>query len=158
MMTKKLFLAVLLCMTAMTMSAQRTKHALGLHLGGATIDVEYQYRMSDKNFIDVTAGLFGFGDGFVAQGIYNWNLKQWDNWTPEFATWKLWAGAGAGIGVNDSFLVGPVGAVGFGFTPKKVPLTVGVDYRPMVAIVFGDECDVLSGGFFNFGLTVTYRF
>ena len=57
MMTKKLFLAVLLCMTAMTMSAQRTKHALGLHLGGATIDVEYQYHMSDKNFIDVTAGL-----------------------------------------------------------------------------------------------------
>ena len=55
-------------------------------------------------------------------------------------------------------MFGPVGTVGFGFTPKKLPLTVGVDYRPMVAFVLGDEFDVLSTGFYNFGLTVTYRF
>ncbi|MDD5989407.1 MAG: hypothetical protein PUC38_08055 [Bacteroidales bacterium] len=157
-MTKKLFLAVLLCMTALTMSAQRTKHALGVHIGGATVDVEYQYHLSDKNFLDVTAGIFDFGDGFAAQGIYNWNVKQWGDWTPKFATWKLWAGVGAGIGAYHDFMFGPVGTVGFGFTPKKLPLTVGVDYRPMVAFVLGDEFDVLSTGFYNFGLTVTYRF
>lgn len=55
-------------------------------------------------------------------------------------------------------LLGPVGTIGFGFTLRDVPLTVGIDYRPWVAFVIGDDFDIVDKGFRNLGLTLTYRF
>lgn len=159
---KKLFASVLFLLAALTAGAQQTNHAVGVHVGGSTVDVEYQYHFSPKNFLDVTAGVFDLGDGFSLQGVYNWNLKQWPEWTPRFATWKCWGGFGGGLGFFDDdhsgMLLGPVGTLGFGFTLKDVPLTIGLDYRPMLAFVIGDDFDVLGAGFRNIGLTITYRF
>lgn len=160
---KRLTFALLLSAVALTASAQKSRHAVGAHLGAATIDLEYQYHPSSRNFVDVTAGTFGPGDGFVAQGVYNWNLKRWDNWTPGFATWKVWGGVGAGMGYYDAghregMLIGPVGTVGFGFTTKRAPVTVGVDYRPMASFVAGDDGGFVRHGLKNVGVTVTYRF
>jgi len=160
---KKLFLAAMLAVTGLAAHAQRTPHAVGAHFGGSTLDLEYQYHFSKRNFLDVTAGVFDLGDGFTAQATYNWNLKQWPGWTPRFATWKVWGGLGGGIGFydhddRDGMMVGPVGTLGFGFTLKDLPLTFGLDYRPMVAFVVGDGFDVLDSGFKNLGVTVTYRF
>ena len=144
-------------------SAQRTPHALGIHIGGSTVDLEYQYHFNNKNFVDVTAGVFDFNDGFLAQGVYNWNIKEWGNWTPRFGTWKFWGGVGAGLGFIDddhdnNFMFGPVGTLGFGFTLKCCPLSLGLDYRPMVAIEIGDNSGVDNRGFRNIGLSLTYRF
>lgn len=160
---KKLLLILTICLISLPVLAQRTPHAIGLHLGGSTMDVEYQYHFNNKNFLDVTAGLFDLDKGFTAQGIYNWNIKQWTDWTPDFATWKFWGGFGAGVGFydhedHDGFMLGPVGTLGFGFTLKSVPLTFGLDYRPMVAIVVGDHSDIVDAGFRNIGFTMTYRF
>lgn len=161
---KKILLTLALAAASLTAAAQRTPHAIGLHIGGSTIDAEYQYHFNDRNFLDVTAGVFDLGDGFSAQVLYNWNLKHWKQWTPNFATWKVYAGVGGGFGYYDDdgpdyddFFLGPVGMLGFGFTLRSCPLTVAVDYRPMVAFAPGDG-SVIGRGFRNIGLTITYRF
>lgn len=161
---KKMLLTLLVSLTALAAGAQRTPHAIGVHFGGSTLDLEYQYHFDNKNFLDVTAGIFDLDDGFCLQGVYDWNIKHWDNWTPNFGSWKFWGGFGAGVGYynhdkgNDGLFLGPVGTLGFGFTLKEIPLTLGLDYRPMVAFVIGDKFDVLDAGFKNIGLTLTYRF
>ena len=78
---KKYLLTALIACISYLASAQRTQHALGFHIGGSTIDLEYQYHMSEKNFLDFTVGVFNLDDGFLAQGIYNWNIQQWSDWT-----------------------------------------------------------------------------
>lgn len=160
---RKILSTALIALTSLTLHAQRTPHAIGVHFGGATLDIEYQYHFNNKNFLDITAGIFDLDDGFAAQGVYNWNIRQWSSWTPRFATWKFWGGVGGGLGFYDhkhdnGMLLGPVGTLGFGFTLKDVPLTVGVDYRPWVAFVIGDDFDILDKGFRNIGLTLAYRF
>ena len=160
---KKILFTLVLAFATSFAFAQRTPHAIGAHIGGSTIDFEYQYHFDSANFIDATVGIFDLGDGFVAQGVYNWNIKQWGDWTPSFGTWKLWGGVGVGVGFydddeGDGCLLGPVGNLGFGFTLKSCPLTVGIDYRPMVAFNLGNDGDLVNSGFWNFGLTVTYRF
>ena len=161
---KKFICLLILSLTTAVAKAKRTPHAFGAHFGGSTIDLEYQYHFNKKNFLDVTAGLFDIDDGFVAQGIYNWNIRQWPRWTPRFATWKFWGGFGAGLGYydadkgDDSLFLGPVGTLGFGFTLKDIPLTFGIDYRPMICFQVGDDFDINDSGFKNIGVTLTYRF
>lgn len=163
-MKKKLLALALLVAAVLPCVAQRTPHAIGVHFGGATMDLEYQYHFNKKNFLDVTAGIFDLDDGFCAQAVYNWNIRQWGDWTPNFATWKFWGGFGGGVGFydgdhdDDGFFLGPVGTLGFGFTLKDIPLTLGLDYRPMVAINFGDNFGLINSGFKNVGLSLTYRF
>lgn len=161
-MIKKLFFAAALCLSATAVQAQSTPHALGIHAGGSSLDLEYQYHLSRQSFLDFTAGVFDLGDGFVVSGTYNRVLKAW-NWTPDFATWKFWGGLGATVGgidagKYDGFMAGPTGVLGFGFTLKEVPITIGLDYRPTLLLVFGDGVDIASAGFRNLGVTLTYRF
>ena len=160
---KKTILTVALACATMGVSAQRTPHAIGFHFGGSTIDFLYQYHFNNKNFLDVSAGVFDMDDGFLAQGVYNWNIQEWKNWTPRFGSWKFWGGVGGGLGFtdgddDDGFMLGPVGNLGFGFTLKCCPLSVGIDYRPMVAFTVGDHSGLVDRGFRNIGLSMTYRF
>ena len=161
---KRHLLTLIFAAGALLASAQSTPHAIGFHMGGSTLDLEYQYHFNQKNFLDVTAGIFDLDKGFLAQGVYNWNIRQWSDWTPRFGTWKFWGGVGAGVGFVDhkhhdnSLMLGPVGTIGFGFTLKAAPLTFGLDYRPMVAIALGHDSGLVDHGFFNIGVTMTYRF
>lgn len=160
---KKILFTLFVCFASLSAQAQSTPHAIGIHFGGSTSDLEYQYHFNKKNFLDITAGLFNLDEGFALQGVYNWNIRQWPNWTPNFATWKFWGGFGAGVGFydhqeHDGMFLGPVGTLGFGFTLKDIPLTFGVDYRPMVAFNLGDDLDIIDRGFRNIGVTLTYRF
>ncbi len=161
---KKILLLIFVALATLGVQAQRTPHAIGAHFGGSTMDLEYQYHFNKKNFLDVTAGVFDLDDGFSLQAVYNWNIRQWPSWTPRFATWKFWGGFGGGVGFydddhgHDGFFLGPVGTLGFGFTLKDIPLTFGVDYRPMVAVNFGNNCRLIDAGFKNLGVTLTYRF
>ena len=160
---KKVLFSLLFVLCATAAYAQRTPHAIGIHFGGSTEDIEYQYHFNKQNFLDITVGFFDFDKGFSAQGLYNYNLKSWTDWTPGVATWKFWGGYGVGVGVyddhdNTDLFLGPVGTLGFGLTFTDVPITLGVDYRPMVALNLGDGCRILNQGFHNIGLTLTYRF
>ena len=51
-----------------------------------------------------------------------------------------------------------MGTLGFGFTLKDIPLTFGIDYRPMIAVNLGDDFRLIDSGFKNLGVTLTYRF
>ena len=160
---KKYVFTLLITLAAMPLFAQRTPHALGVHLGGSTFDVEYQYHFNKKNFFDITVGAFDIKYGFMIQGTYNWTIKEFEDWTPDFATWKVWGGVGVGIGAYDTpdrsgLVLGPTGDLGFGFTFNAVPITLGVDYRPMVAIALGSHSGLINKGFYNLGVTATYRF
>ena len=160
---KKYLLTLLIGLASLPLVAQRTPHALGVHLGGSTFDLEYQYHFNKKNFLDVTVGAFDIKHGFMIQGTYNWTFKEFEDWTPNFATWKVWGGVGVGIGGYDTddrsgLVLGPTGDLGFGFTFNAVPITLGVDYRPMVAIALGTHSGLIDNGFFNLGVTATYRF
>ncbi|MDE7379308.1 MAG: hypothetical protein K2N13_10200 [Paraprevotella sp.] len=148
---------LLLCLGVSGMLCARQKHAVGIHCGSMTFDIEYQYRFNEKNFLSATAGLFSDGEGIVAQGTYNWNIREWKDWTPHFATWKFWAGVGGGLGVYGEYIcVGPAGTLGFGFVTKKVPLYCGVDLRPMLTLAVGDGIGCFNVG--NIGLTLGYCF
>lgn len=162
---RKTIAAIIMAIGSFSLAqAQSTPHAIGAHFGGSTIDLEYQYHFSKKNFLDVTAGIFDLDKGFAGQVVYNWNIKQWPDWTPKFATWKFWGGFGGGIGFydcdggDDGFFFGPVGTLGFGFQLKACPLTFGLDYRPMVAFNVGNDFDIIDRGFRNIGVTLTYHF
>lgn len=160
---KRTIITLLFTLFAVLAIAQRTPHALGFHIGGSTVDLEYQYHFNTKNFVDATVGVFDFDDGFLAQGVYNWNIQRWSHWTPHFGTWKLWGGIGAGVGFFDDdednqVMLGPVGTLGFGCTLRNCPLSFGVDYRPMVAFILGGDTDIEDRGFRNIGFTLTYRF
>ena len=72
---KRYLFTLLLALGALSVQAQKTPHAIGAHFGGSTIDLEYQYHFSKKNFLDVTAGVFNLSDGFALQGVYNWNIR-----------------------------------------------------------------------------------
>lgn len=159
---KKLLFTLVCSLFTLCVSAQKTNHALGLYIGGSTADLEYQYHMTPKNFLDFNAGLFNLNDGFYASGIYNWNLNSWSDWTPELGTWKLYAGVGAAVGYTsyddyDGGFVGAVGNLGFGVT-LKTPITIALNYRPMVALVCGHHNGFLEPGLWNMGLSVVYRF
>ena len=159
---KKYLFLLILTLYGLHTSAQTTKHAVGLYLGGSSIDLQYQYHLNTKNFLDFNLGLFNLNDGFYASGIYNWNLQAWNDWTPELGTWKLYAGVGAGVGYTnyhdyDGGFIGAVGNLGFGVT-LKTPWTIALNYRPMVAIVCGHHGGFLDSGLWNIGLSVTYRF
>ena len=56
------------------------------------------------------------------------------------------------------FIITQDGELRFGFTLKDVPLTFGLDYRPMVAINLGPGDALVDHGFRNIGVTLTYRF
>ena len=160
---KKYVLTLLITLAALPLLAQRTPHALGVHLGGSTFDVEYQYHFNKKNFFDITVGAFDIKYGFMIHATYNWTIKAFEDWTPDFATWKVWGGVGVGIGAYDTpdrsgLVLGPTGDLGFGFTFNAVPITLGVDYRPMVAIALGSHSGLINKGFYNLGVTATYRF
>ena len=161
---KKFILMLMVVFAGLTANAQRTPHAFGAHFGGSTIDLEYQYHFSKKNFLDVTAGVFDLDDGFALQARVQLEHQAAEQRTPRFGTWKFWGGFGGGIGFydccdhHDGMFFGPVGTLGFGFTLKAVPLTFGLDYRPMVAFNVGDDFNIIDRGFRNIGVTLTFRF
>lgn len=154
---KKFILAMVLCVASMGAFAQKTPHAVGLYIG-YNDGLIYQYHFNNKNFVDATVDFFNL-KGVTASATYNWNIQEWSDWTPNFGTWKLWGGVGAGLGAYDkAFVVGPMGQLGFGFTLKAAPVTIGINYRPMIAFKFGGDEFFHAGGLGGGGLSVVYRF
>ena len=101
-------------------------------------------------------------DGVALTGIYNWRCCEW-NWTPRTCTWHLNAGVGAALGMynfdNAGFLIGVAGSCAFGCLFKSVPISIDVDYRPVIgAVAGGGDKGFFTPGFWNFGLAVAYHF
>ena len=60
---------------------------------------------------------------------------------------------------NAGFLIGVAGSCAFGCLFKSVPISIDVDYRPVIgAVAGGGDKGFFTPGFWNFGLAVAYHF
>lgn len=149
---KKFLLLVVAVVFASTAFAQDYKNSIGLRLGNGA-EIQYERHFSAKNYLEVNAGLYGFGNSFFGNATYNWNCCEWD-WTPNAGKWFLSAGVGASLGLwEKAFQVGIAGDVAFGIRFNK-PVTLSLDYRPTVFFLGNNW----GRGFANVGLTCTYNF
>lgn len=168
---KKVLLFATLFLTISVVAIAQPR-AIGGRLG-SNLEVSYQHSLG-KNFVELDAGLVGFGAGFQLTGIYNFIVLS-PNWTPQ-GEWNLYAGPGLGVGHRGSYyenhgatFVGVAGQVGLEYT-FAFPLQLSVDYRPLVGMAFGKDIDYNSNthefknsqfyskGFFDLALSVRYRF
>ena len=149
---KKLILAVVFCMLAATTFAQN--NGLGIRAGSG-VELQYERYFDSGNVLKVNGGLFDFDGNFFGTAIYDWEVCNWANWTPNAGDWFLQAGVGGAIGLwKDDLNLGVAGNVAFGIHFSGAPITLAVDYRPTVFLLN----DRIGDGFGNFGLSCTFRF
>ena len=156
---RKLILATIFCLFATTSFAQ--SNALGLRAGSGA-ELQYEHLFSSGNALKVNAGLFDFDGNFFGTVIYNWELCNWGNWTPNAGNWFLQAGVGGAVGMFDfdaegdgsALNVGVSGDVAFGIHFSGAPITLAIDYRPTVFLLN----DSWSHGFGSYGLSCVFHF
>lgn len=156
---KKILLLLAICLSAAAVEAQN--QAVGLRAGGS-IELLYERDLSADRFLQFTLAFPNY-DGIAVTGLYNWRCCEWTDWTPRTCDWYLNAGAGAALGAykfkDAGFLVGAVGSVAFGCRFRHTPISLEVDYRPMIgAVAGGDEKGFYKPGLWNFGLAVKFHF
>lgn len=139
---------------------QMPRSAVGLRVGGS-VDLIYEYHHRATRHWQFALSLPNY-DGVSLSGIHYWRLKQW-KWSPDGCDWFLDAGVGPTVGVyhfdDTGFLVGAVGACAMGCRFKRVPISLAIDYKPVVgAVVGGSEKGFFTPGLWNFGLVATYHF
>lgn len=147
---KKIFLALAAMLCVATVSAQSNKWTIGGRVGSG-LQAQVEYELSDKNNIELRVGMgwlgkdYGFSHwrdngsyyqdphiNFELTGLYNWHVLEFD-WTPKAGTWFLDAGVGAGFAIRKYYAyVGVAGQAKFGFTFKKIPLKLAVDWTPIL--------------------------
>ena len=137
-----------------------------------------QYSLNSKNYVEARFGLYLVpGAAADLTGLYNWHLFDW-NWTPSAGTWFFDAGVGAGVGGAKQYAyVGAAGMARFGFKFRKVPISLSIDYSPVLGLDFaygfnkgsdylgdtevsgkGTYVGFHRAGLWNTGLTFTYTF
>ena len=175
---KKLLFFVALCFGAVAASAQ--DHAVGVRFGGS-VELFYQHELSADNFLRFSVAVPNF-DGVALTGTYNWHCCEWTDWTPKTCNWYLDAGVGGALGVDHfkkswvlfldedgeldakresrpGFMAGVVGSVAFGCRFKNAPISLEVDYRPVIGVVAGgSEKGFFGPGLWNFGVGVKFHF
>ena len=172
---KKILFLVALCLGAV--AAQAQNHAVGVRFGGS-VEFLYQHELSADNFLRFSVAVPNF-DGVAVTGTYNWHCFEWTDWTPKTCDWYLDAGVGGALGMyhfkkdniydvyNDvvyqkrrpGFMAGVVGSVAFGCRFKAAPISLEVDYRPVIGVVAGgSEKGFFGPGLWNFGVGVKFHF
>ncbi|GEM_PF-336036 len=167
---KKRCCTLLLSLLSLTCSAQQPRHALGVHIGLLTADLEYQCSVNENDFFDATAGLCLPLDGVHFSATYNWDICHWGSTRADGRAWSFWGGIGLAGGYNPGWTglgsfwdeeggyIGPAGNLGIKYTCAHVPMSVGFDYRPMIAGVVSYDPAILVCGLINFGLSVSVHF
>jgi hypothetical protein len=124
-----------------------------------------QYGYSNKHYIEARFGAAWLDSAVTADFtvLHNWKVLTMD-WTPSAGTWFFDAGVGVNVGGRENYAyVGVTGMARLGFTFNKVPLSLSVDYSPVIgpAILYwkgGSAAGFRDIGFANLGLTCTYNF
>ena len=150
---KRLILAAIFCVFAATAFAQND--GLGFRVGSG-LEVQYEHTFSSNNLIKANAGMFDFDGSFFGTCVYDWEVCNWSNWTPNAGNWFLQAGVGAALGIvkNTGFNVGIAGDVAFGIHFSGAPISLSADYRPTVFLLN----DSLGSGFGSIGLSCVFHF
>lgn len=187
-MKKLIFLAVA-ALFATSLSAQN----VGIRMGG-NFEASYKYKLSEGSFAEGNLGLNGWYRGLQLTATYNKYLLETD-----VAGLHLNIYAGAGLGVayrwNDNhntdlgkitgytemsgkahksvsgFLFGVVGQAGAEYQVPGQPMTIALEYRPMIGMVKGryagkgyaddgswKQSRFYTPGLLDLGVVVRYKF
>lgn len=155
--------ALLLVATLFATSLFAQEWSVGGRLGSG-VQAVGQYNFNQKNYVE---GRFGAGwiDGAVTAdftALYNWKICTM-NWTDE-GIWFFDAGVGVNVGgIPNYAYVGVAGMARLGYTFENIPLSLSVDYTPVIGpgfVYWGGNavCGFRDRGFANFGITCTYNF
>ena len=126
---KKILLVFVCSLFAFETVLAQEKNAVGLRLGDG-VEFLYQRDLSSRNFLQFTLATPHF-EGLSVTGIFD---------------------------DSDSRL-GAYGSCAFGCHFKNDPISLEVDYRPVVGAVIGGGHDgFFDPGFWNFGLSVKFHF
>lgn len=173
-----LLTALFLGISAMAIAQPR---AIGGRLG-YNLEASYQHALGN-NFIEVDAGLIGYGRGIQATGIYDFVIVS-PAWT-SVGEWNLYAGPGISVGYRwhdknwgvgnykswtHATILGIAGQIGLEYT-FDFNLQLAIDYRPMIGVALGEgagswnnkkgdykNARFYSNGFYDFALSIRYRF
>ena len=146
---KKILLTISIFLIFTVVKAQElhaTGYELGVRIGswaGPGASVDGVMKLGENR---IHADLGFFEDAFTIEGFYDWNF-------PIAEGFSFYPGAGGGMAfTKEGFVLGIGGELGFEYA-FDIPLTIGVDWRPMILLVN-------SGGFgYNHGgLNIRYRF
>lgn len=143
---KKLFLIVIIGLGTYSFSgAQELGLRLGDNVGGnAAVDGIFSLGRFSRVHADVSFGESSVGIDALWDFIYRPLGREGFNW---------YLGAGPYVWLGDPFLLGAAGEIGIEYQFKKVPISIGADWRPRLNII--DNTDFYAGGF---GLNFRYRF
>ncbi len=158
---RKLYFVVALILSVNMVSAQLSKNAFGLRLGGGEgyeTEISFQHRLTDKNRLELDFGMLS-GNHYTAwsaAGIYQWTWEIGDGF-------DWFVGAGGRIGSlnwdknfnapnNGGMLLAAVGVVGIEYSfPGGIQL--GFDYRPELGLI--NHANAFGN---NAALSIRYRF
>lgn len=161
---KKILLSVLVCICALTVSAQN-RGAIGGRIGsGLQVQGEYNF---GKNYIEGRFGMSWCNSGAVVvadfTALYNWNVCTMD-WTPSAGEWFFDAGVGLSVGGKEHYAyVGPAGCARLGIKFKGAPVKLSVDWTPMFGPAIGyakgwSHTEFHKYGLANLGVSCAYCF
>ena len=148
-MMKKFFILIISLSVTYFSSAQSDKLSnteLGVRIGswgngGASVDGVFNL---PKNRIHADLGLYQ--DAFTVEAYYDWSF-------PIVENLSFYPGPGAGMAfTKDGFVLGLGGELGFEYA-FEFPLSIGLDWRPMI-MLFNSS----GFGYGNGGLNIRYRF
>ncbi len=158
-MRKLSVLLVVILASASVASAQRWGVGGRLTNGAQAVG---QYVFWNDNYMEARLGL-GY-NGHYGPDIsltHYWNVKNWD-WTP--GNWFLDIGGGANTVISKNHLfVGAQVSGRFGYTFEEFPLSLSVDFSPVIGPNIGLKKGSgttfwVEGLFYNPGLSCVYRF
>ncbi len=146
---KKLLLSTIaIVFISLSINAQKVNTdglELGVRIGGygdagAAVDVVFPMW---GNRIHGDVGFYSSAIGIAA--FYDWSF-------PIAEGFSFYPGVGADMTIGDVFVLGIGGELGFEYA-FKIPLTIGMDWRPTIRLV-----DANGFGGDSFGLNIRYRF
>lgn len=148
-----LIFIVALCFCAVSNAQPR---ALGARIGAEGIEMSYQHKIRNRNFIEAGLGSeFGSFEGFKATGTYNFIYAR-PAWTSR-GYWGLYTGPGVSLGCLDNkFLIAISAQAGMEYT-FWFPLQLSIDLRPSYGLLGGDFFKRGRLGFTP-SLSARYRF
>ena len=132
---------------------------------GSGVQAVGMYSLNHDNYVEARFGACWLDGGVNADftALYNWHIFDM-NWTPTVGTWFFDAGVGVNVGGRENYAyVGIAGMARLGFTFNNTPVTLSLDYTPVI----GPEIAYWKGysgaefkglGFGNVGITATYNF
>lgn len=159
---KKFLLAIVAVMCATGVFAQ--DWSLGGRIGSGFQAVG-QYAYNGSDYFEARFGASWIDSGVTADFtiMHNWNVCTMD-WTPRAGQWFFDAGVGLNVGGREHYAyVGVAGMARLGFTFNSVPLSLALDYTPVIGPGIGygggySHAAFRDMGFANVGITCTYNF